>query len=153
MEEFKISPLRNKNVGLGFLLPTISVLKSKLMSLKDEASISICQPSITGLLDAIHSRYFLYIVKQVNLFLTIPFLRINNMFSDNDLRLAAISNPMFRLSGLESDEERRRARILLEGEFGRLFIQSKHPIQSFPIILKEMKRKPKQLKKKFVKKT
>jgi hypothetical protein len=45
-----------KNIGLGYLLPTISVLKTKLASLQGDASIIQCQPLITGLLDAISVR-------------------------------------------------------------------------------------------------
>lgn len=45
-----------KNVGMGFLLPTLSVLKNKLKALKDDASIIPWQSLITGLLDAIYLR-------------------------------------------------------------------------------------------------
>jgi hypothetical protein len=37
----------DKNGGMGFLLPTISFLKIKLKSLKENASIIHCQPLIT----------------------------------------------------------------------------------------------------------
>jgi len=47
----------DKNIGLGFLLPTIAELKEKLQKLQDGTSITHCQPLITGLLDAIHFRY------------------------------------------------------------------------------------------------
>jgi hypothetical protein len=43
-------------VGMGFLLPTLSVLKNKLKALKDDASIIPWQSLITGLLDAIYLR-------------------------------------------------------------------------------------------------
>ena len=46
----------DKNVGMGFLLPTISFLKIKLKSLKENETIIHCQPLITSLLDAIHFR-------------------------------------------------------------------------------------------------
>ena len=45
-----------KNIGLGYLLPTIALLKKKLALLKDDASIIHCQSLITGLLDAISAR-------------------------------------------------------------------------------------------------
>lgn len=46
-----------KNVGMGFLLPTISVLKTKLNGLKKDTTITHCQPLITCLLDSINDRY------------------------------------------------------------------------------------------------
>jgi hypothetical protein len=45
-----------KNIGLGYLLPTIALLKKKLALLQDDASIIHCQSLITGLLDAISAR-------------------------------------------------------------------------------------------------
>jgi hypothetical protein len=39
------------------------------------------------------------------------------MLSDNELRLATITNPHFKLSWLENDDEIRRAKTLLKGEF------------------------------------
>jgi hypothetical protein len=44
------------NVGMGYLLPTLSVLRDKLRSLKDVTSITICQPLVDSLLNAIHFR-------------------------------------------------------------------------------------------------
>ncbi|XP_045033906.1 uncharacterized protein LOC116923328, partial [Daphnia magna] len=48
------------------------------------------------------------------------FLRFEKMFSDNELRLATISNPMFKLSWLESEDDIRRAKSLLKCEYQRL---------------------------------
>lgn len=45
-----------KNVGLGYLLPTITVLKSNLVLLKDDSSIVHCQPLIDSLLMSINIR-------------------------------------------------------------------------------------------------
>lgn len=45
-----------KNIGLGFLLPTISILKSKLEKLKDSPSITSCTPLLQGILDGINNR-------------------------------------------------------------------------------------------------
>lgn len=45
-----------KNVGLGYLLPTITILKSDLRLLQDDSSIIHCQPLISGLLGAINLR-------------------------------------------------------------------------------------------------
>jgi len=45
-----------KNIGLGFLLPTISILKSKLEKLKDSPSITSCTPLLQGILDGINKR-------------------------------------------------------------------------------------------------
>ncbi len=45
-----------KNVGLGYLLPNITILKSDLRLLQDDSSIIHCQPLISGLLGAINLR-------------------------------------------------------------------------------------------------
>ena len=45
-----------KNVGMGYLLPTIDLLRDKLTSLTGDTSITICQPLVNTLLDAIHFR-------------------------------------------------------------------------------------------------
>jgi hypothetical protein len=41
------------------------------------------------------------------------------MFSDNELRLSTITNPFFKFSWLDNDEDIRRAKTLLKGEFTR----------------------------------
>ena len=46
----------DKNVGLGYLLPTLSVLKTNLRLLQDDPSIVYCQPLITSLLTSINIR-------------------------------------------------------------------------------------------------
>ncbi|XP_045031026.1 uncharacterized protein LOC116924452 [Daphnia magna] len=70
----------------------------KLQKLQDDPTITHCQPLITGLLDAIHFRF-------------------QSMFADNELRLATITNPHFKLSWLENEDEIRRAKTLLKGDF------------------------------------
>ncbi|XP_045032193.1 uncharacterized protein LOC116915580 [Daphnia magna] len=60
-------------------------------SLQDNASIIKCQSLITGLLDAIYERF-------------------EHMFSDNELRLATITNPFFKLSWLDNEDDVRRAK-------------------------------------------
>jgi hypothetical protein len=45
--------------------------------------------------------------------------RFQSMFADNELLLATITNPRFKLSWLETDDEIRRAKTLLKGEFIR----------------------------------
>ena len=46
--------------------------------------------------------------------------RFQSMFADNELLLATITNPRFKLSSwLETDDEIRRAKTLLKGEFIR----------------------------------
>jgi hypothetical protein len=37
------------------------------------------------------------------------FIRFDQMFSDNELRLATITNPIFKLSWLEKEEDMERA--------------------------------------------
>ncbi|XP_045023918.1 uncharacterized protein LOC116932957 [Daphnia magna] len=60
-------------------------------SLQDNASIIKCQSLITGLLDAIYEKF-------------------EHMFSDNELRLATITNPFFKLSWLDNEDDVRRAK-------------------------------------------
>ena len=43
-----------KNVGLGYLLPTITILKSDLFLLQGDSSIVHCQSLISGLLNVIN---------------------------------------------------------------------------------------------------
>ena len=45
-----------KNIGLGYLLPTISLLKLELLLLQGDSTIIHCQPLISGLLNAINLR-------------------------------------------------------------------------------------------------
>jgi len=42
------------------------------------------------------------------------------MFDDNELILAAISNPKFKLARLDNEEDVRRAKVLLTCEYKRL---------------------------------
>ncbi|XP_045023066.1 uncharacterized protein LOC116927472 [Daphnia magna] len=91
----------DKHVGMGYLLPTLTVLRKKLMSFTDDTSITLCQALVNSLLDAIHFRF-------------------DKMFTDNELRLATITNPMFKLSWLEKDEDIERAKSLLTCEYNRL---------------------------------
>ncbi|EFX70480.1 hypothetical protein DAPPUDRAFT_328020 [Daphnia pulex] len=53
-------------------------------------------------------------------FVNFNFLRFSKMFTDNELRLATISNPMFKLSWLENEEQYNRAKSLLICEFNRV---------------------------------
>ena len=49
--------LQNEKIfGMGYLLPTIDLLRDKLTSLTGDTSITICQPLVNTLLDAIHFR-------------------------------------------------------------------------------------------------
>lgn len=45
-----------KNVGMGYLLPTITILKQKLEDFKENASIFECKPLIKGLISNINNR-------------------------------------------------------------------------------------------------
>ncbi len=49
------------------------------------------------------------------------------MFCDNELRLAAISNPMFKMSWLDDPNEIARAETLLRGEMNR--IRGNNPLE------------------------
>ena len=45
-----------KNVGMGFLLPTITILQRKLQSMKEDSNITECKPLINSLLSSINER-------------------------------------------------------------------------------------------------
>ncbi|KZS07343.1 Uncharacterized protein APZ42_028888 [Daphnia magna] len=91
-EDFGITPITPNEKQ--FLKEYVSVMK-------DDVSIIHCQPLLTSLLDAFH-------------------LRFDKMFSDNELRLATISNQMLKLSWLESEDDIRRAKSFLKCEYQRL---------------------------------
>ena len=57
-----------KNVRMGFLLPTITSIKEKLKMLKNDNNIKNCGSLIDGLLEAIANRYG-----------TVEFYTYNNM--------------------------------------------------------------------------
>ena len=48
------------------------------------------------------------------------FIRFNEMFSDNELWLATITNPMFKLQWLDKEEDIERAKNMLICEYKRL---------------------------------
>lgn len=75
-------------------------LFKKNNQLQDDASITHCQSLITGILDAIHCRF-------------------EHMFADNELHLATLTDPFFKLSWLDNEDEIRRAKNLLKGEYVR----------------------------------
>ncbi|KZS09562.1 Uncharacterized protein APZ42_026183 [Daphnia magna] len=101
----------DKNVGLGYLLPTITVLKSNLSLLQDDSSIFHCQPLISGILDAIDSNSI--ISPPTDPTDSITCLTIKKLW------LVAISNPMYKTSWLEDDADVRKALSLIRCEFQR----------------------------------
>nr|CAH0100218.1 unnamed protein product [Daphnia galeata] len=90
----------DKNVGLGYLLPTLSVLKTNLRLLQDDPSIVHCQPLITSLLTSINIRFY-------------------DIFQDKECWLAAISNPVFKLLWLDDEDEFKKARAYISSAFER----------------------------------
>ena len=46
-----------KNVSMGYLLPTITVLKNELEAMINDQSITECKPLVRGLLAGIDNRY------------------------------------------------------------------------------------------------
>ncbi|KAK4021502.1 hypothetical protein OUZ56_003417 [Daphnia magna] len=46
-------------------------------------------------------------------------LRFEHMFADNELHLATLTDPFFKLSWLDNEDEIRRAKNLLKGEYVR----------------------------------
>lgn len=45
--------------------------------------------------------------------------RFEHMFADNELHLATLTDPFFKLSWLDNEDEIRRAKNLLKGEYVR----------------------------------
>jgi hypothetical protein len=89
----------DKKVSIGFLLPTIVVLKKQLERLQTNQRIKHCKPLINGLLSRVNNRF-------------------GDMFSDDELRLAAFLHPRFKLSWI-ADEEKEQAMELLISTFER----------------------------------
>jgi hypothetical protein len=75
----------DKKVSIGFLLPTIVVLKKQLERLQTNQRIKHCKPLINGLLSGVNKRF-------------------GDMFSDDELRLAAFLHPRFKLSWIADEK-------------------------------------------------
>ena len=71
-----------ENVAVSYLLPTLSILSSKLNAM---TGLKHCQPLVANLLSSISERF-------------------GQMFKDNELRLASVCDPRFKLKWMQESE-------------------------------------------------
>ncbi len=76
----------DKNISIGYLLPTLTVLQQTLGKLSCDRSIRHCRPLIESLAASITKRF-------------------GEDFYDTELRLAAMFHPCFRLSWIPEEEK------------------------------------------------
>ena len=79
-----------KDIGLGFLLPTLVVMKAQLKVFLDQGKndrLVICSPLASCLLNAIDRRF-------------------SNMFDSIDAQLASVVHPKFKLDWIDDDLQR-----------------------------------------------
>lgn len=87
---------RAQCVSLGYLLPTLTVIKTELEGLLDRATrLTVCQPLISALLSGLDERF-------------------SDMFNDKKARLAAAVHPQFKLDWLDSQVQRAELTDLLK---------------------------------------
>lgn len=80
----------DKEIGLGFLLPTLVVMKSQLtLLLSERLSLTVCAPLASCLLNAINNRFSL-------------------VLENCEAQLAAVVQPKFKLDWIEDDLQRAR---------------------------------------------
>ncbi len=82
-----------RNVSMGYLLPTIVVLKRTLDELKKDKAIVHCKPLLTAVYNGVCTRF-------------------DHFFYDNDLRVAALSHPRFKMTWVPDDEIDTAVRLL-----------------------------------------
>ena len=86
-------------VGLGFLLPTLSVMKSQLSSLLDANNVNdrltVCEPLASCLVNAINGRF-------------------EGMFTNPDAQLAAVVHPKFKFDWIDNVYERSQLTDILK---------------------------------------
>jgi hypothetical protein len=92
-----------RNCYLGILLPTLISLRSKLMNLRNE--LKYATPLANAVLDGIERRFA-------------------SWFDDEDLILAAVTLPQFRLRWCSDDESKEKTRQLLKREMNRVSMAS-----------------------------
>lgn len=87
----------DKNVSIGYLLPTIVILQNELKSFSKDSSIKHCKPLITAIENGVNNRF-------------------EQCFFDPELRLAAMTHPRFKLSWVV-DGERDKAEKFFKDQF------------------------------------
>jgi hypothetical protein len=93
----------HRNCYLGILLPTLISLRSKLINLRNE--VKYATPLANAVLDGIERRFA-------------------SWFDDEDLILAAVTLPQFRLRWCSDDESKEKAHQLLKREMNRVSMAS-----------------------------
>jgi hypothetical protein len=86
----------DKNISIGYLLPTLTILKTKFRKI-DERHPKHCQPMLREILKGIEKRFGSY-------------------FNDRELKLAAILHPRFKLHWLP-DEQKASHEEFMRDEF------------------------------------
>lgn len=76
----------DKNISIGYLLPTLTVLQTQLEKLKRDSGIKHCKALINALCNGLTKRF-------------------SHMFLDRELRLAAMLHPRFKLFWIQEDKD------------------------------------------------
>ena len=76
----------DKNISIGYLLPTLTVLQTQLEKLKRNSGIKHCKALINALCNGLTKRF-------------------SHMFLDRELRLAAMLHPRFKLFWIQEDKD------------------------------------------------
>lgn len=103
-----------KNIGIGFLLPTITTLKIELKKLKTDNNIKNCASLVNGLNDVICNS-FQFLFSQLNNHHCR--CRFDHLFADNELRVAAFSDPRFKFDWIEKEDHLHAEKLMVEEYF------------------------------------
>jgi hypothetical protein len=94
-----------KEVGLGHLLPTLSVIKGQLTDLLAHNKLSMCGPVVQLLLNGIAKRF-------------------QFMLSNTDAQLAAIVHPKFKIDWVMDEDEKTRLLNILKRRMQSVAVQA-----------------------------
>ena len=89
-----------KNIAIGFLLPTLVVLQKQMENLQRNSSLQQCKPIISAIIEGVKTRF-------------------GHLFDDSDLKLASILHPRFKLTWIPI-EDKEAAENLLRDEYKTL---------------------------------
>ena len=86
----------DKDVGLGHLLPTLTIMKNELNKMRDkEPPLTLCQPLVQLLLNGIEKRF-------------------EHIFNSSEAQLAAVVHPKFKLYWVDDEDEKRKLTDILK---------------------------------------
>lgn len=83
------------NVTIGYLLPTLSVLMSKMNVFRDKRGIVHCKPLVSNIIEGLNTRF-------------------SECFRDEDLRFAAMVHPKFKISWIKEADRQNYIEKLLD---------------------------------------